>query len=125
MPKVPKESEEQYEVERLVKHRISKKRCGKAEYDYIEIQVKWEGYAPSYNTWEPLYQIYKDVKILCTNYFKERGLEVKCKLNCDYNCRRQITATDASLQLGQSSGGQATQTASACQSEATRPPNGL
>lgn len=75
-----KKQQEHYAVEKLVKHRILKRLAGSTKYDHIEILVKWEGYAPIYNTWEPLSTLYKDVASLCRKYFKEKGMQLNSKI---------------------------------------------
>ena len=66
-------------VERIVKHRITKRTSKAGSHDFIEMMVKWEGYKPSDNTWEPLPMIYKDVASLCRQYFKNKHLKLICK----------------------------------------------
>jgi len=56
-------------VEKIIKHRVTKKIEGGSPYDFIEIFVKWEGWSEQDNTWEPLYNIYRDIASLIRKYF--------------------------------------------------------
>jgi hypothetical protein len=56
-------------VEKIVKHRVTKRTDAAAGYDYIEILVKWEGWSEQDNTWEPLHNIYRDIAALIRQYF--------------------------------------------------------
>ena len=44
------EGELEYEVERILDHVERKSRGRTTKYDYL---VKWKGYGPEHNTWEP------------------------------------------------------------------------
>ena len=57
-------------VEKIVKHRIFKKQIDSVNYEHIEINVKWEGFSVSNNTWEPLTSIYRDIAGLVKSYFR-------------------------------------------------------
>ena len=74
-----KEKAPEYAVERIVNHRFAKQTHGSVTFQSIEIHVKWEGYAASHNTWEPLTSIYFDVKALIRRYFREKGWELNCE----------------------------------------------
>ena len=51
---VVKHKEDVFVVEKVVKHKISKKVIDKKVHQIIEVMIKWEGYAENHNTWEPL-----------------------------------------------------------------------
>ena len=51
---VAKDKEYVFVVEKVVKHKISKKVADKKVHQNIEVMIKWEGYAETHNTWEPL-----------------------------------------------------------------------
>jgi hypothetical protein len=77
-------------VEKIVKHRVTKRTTKAAEYDFIELMVKWDGYLNSDNTWEPLHCIYKDVPALCRQYFKSKNLILNCKFGAFTYFRKQV-----------------------------------
>jgi hypothetical protein len=39
----------------------------------LELFIKWKKYPESDNTWEPLYDLYDDIRNLTKEYFKERN----------------------------------------------------
>ncbi|PHZ10072.1 uncharacterized protein RHIMIDRAFT_42331 [Rhizopus microsporus ATCC 52813] len=53
MRKAKKEEPEEYEVEKIVNHRIA----GRAK-KRIEYFIKWKGYSSKDNTWEPSSAVY-------------------------------------------------------------------
>jgi hypothetical protein len=61
--KIPEQ--EVYEVEAIVQHRLNKK---SNTYEY---KVRWKGYAPEDDTWEP-YRNFQDPRII-TDYYKRIG----------------------------------------------------
>jgi len=73
---VAKNKEDVFVVEKVVKHKISKKVVDKKVHHNIEVMIKWEGYAETHNTWEPLQLIFKDIPKLCIRYFKSIGIDL-------------------------------------------------
>ena len=61
----PKEASEEYAVEAIVGHHWTK--CG------IEWLVRWEGYGPQFNTWEPT-SFLKNTPIVLSEYKRANGL---------------------------------------------------
>jgi len=53
----------------------------------LELLIKWKKYDHSEDTWEPLYDLYDDIKNLSRDYFKGKGLAIihipKAKKPCD------------------------------------------
>ena len=73
------QKEPEYVLEKIINHRVTKQTQGSVTFQSIEIYVKWEGYAASHNTWEPLTCIYFDIRALTRRYFREKGFELNCK----------------------------------------------
>jgi len=46
----------------------------------IELLIQWEGYLSSDNTWEPLPEVFQDVRTLVRKYFLKQGLKINCKV---------------------------------------------
>jgi hypothetical protein len=72
-----KEEEKLYMVEDIVARRLSQRDRGKSYVptcpeDYYEYRVKWEGYKPKYNTWEPYENISECTEHLEMLYEKEK-----------------------------------------------------
>ena len=77
MGKSAKENE--YLVERIVDHKTTRKRDKDGCFDFIELQIKWAGYADTDNTWEPLQNMYMDIKAVTRHYFYSKGYKLECK----------------------------------------------
>lgn len=60
-----------YEVEKIMKHRHRTPR--NTDERQLELFIKWKKYPESDNTWEPLYDLYDDIRNLTKEYFKERN----------------------------------------------------
>jgi hypothetical protein len=66
-----------FEVEQITKHRHRVPR--NTNERQLELNIKWKGFPMSDNTWEPLYDLYDDIKSLTKKYFAEKGFSVICK----------------------------------------------
>lgn len=95
MGKKKRVSEPEYAVERIIDHRVSKQTSGAVTFQNIEINIKWDGYASIYNTWEPLTTIYFDIKAMTRQYFKDKGWELICKLKSILSSSRRRDAASA------------------------------
>ena len=75
-----------YNVEKILRHRVSKRQQSGQSYFHIELFVKWEGYSEADNTWEPLYVMIQDVPTLVKTYLRKARQELvgKClvRLSC-------------------------------------------
>lgn len=63
-----------FEVEQIMKHRHRMPR--NTTERQLELLIKWKKYDHSEDTWEPLYDLYDDIKNLSRDYFKGKGLAI-------------------------------------------------
>lgn len=66
-------------MERILDHRTIRVKQRSQAASRIELLIKWEGYLSSDNTWEPLHEIFFDIRALVRKYFLKTGFKLNCK----------------------------------------------
>ena len=81
------EETDQFEIERVIKHRDGNSKFNKKAGKHIlkrEYLIKWRGFDNSNNTWEPYLQICEDAPEAVEEYESERKLRKMQTLRADF-----------------------------------------
>lgn len=64
-----------------------------------KVFIRWDGFTPSEDTWEPLENMWKDINTMCVAYFKEKNFRVEEVLHKDQAYHKLVKINNSPIQM--------------------------